>query len=92
MNKIIYLLKWSRILSSCIVSGKFPTQRCRVSRTIVPQVLHGGDFPFGGPSAHTEVKFSKENTDHTYRGFTRRENGFGKIYFRLLHAPKHKYP
>lgn len=45
-NKInlTHLLKCSRILSSRTVSGKFPTQRCRVSRTIVPQVLHGGDF------------------------------------------------
>lgn len=39
------LLKCSRILSSRTVSGKFPTQRCRVSRTIVvPQVLHGDDL------------------------------------------------
>ena len=30
-----YLLKCSRIRSSRTVSGKFPTQRCRVSRTIL---------------------------------------------------------
>lgn len=30
-----YLLKWSMIRSSRMFSGKFPTQRCRVSLTIV---------------------------------------------------------
>lgn len=38
-----YLLKCSRILSSRTVSGKFPTHRCRVSRTILRWILHGGD-------------------------------------------------
>lgn len=47
---VTYLLKCSRILSSRTVSGKFPTQRCRVSRTIVLQVLHGDDFSFRGGS------------------------------------------
>lgn len=36
-------MKWSRILSSRTVSGKFPTQRCRVSRTILRWIPHGCD-------------------------------------------------
>lgn len=43
MTWVAYRLKWSRIFSSQTVSGKFPTQRCRVSRTILPELLHGGD-------------------------------------------------
>lgn len=36
-----YLLKWSIIRSSRMFSGKFPTQRCRVSLTIVVCICYG---------------------------------------------------
>lgn len=39
-----YRLKCSRIRSSRIFSGKFPTQRWRVSLTILLRTLHGGRF------------------------------------------------
>lgn len=37
-----YLWKCSLIRSSRVLSGKFATQRWRVSRTILPQLIHGG--------------------------------------------------
>lgn len=41
-RRYAHLWKCSLIRSSRVLSGKFATQRCRVSRTILPQLIHGG--------------------------------------------------
>ena len=44
-----YRLKWSRIRSSRMVCGKFPTQRCLVSLTILHQRPHQGNISWMPP-------------------------------------------
>jgi len=64
-----YLLKCSRIFSSRILSGRFPTQRWRVSLTIMSPTLHHSGTRPNTEIAHndsTAVRRIRKRTHNTH--------------------------
>lgn len=62
---VTYRLKCSTIFSSRTCSGKFPTQRCLVSRTIVrySSPLHTHKISHVSNPCRSEVRLNKMNAD-----------------------------